>query len=98
MSEEKTQEVSFDQLYPAGHTYTKRYESTNFLCPHCGKPEVWTEAHEGDYYQGPEYLCLNCAGVFFLPSGDGETAPVNTSPTRGPVHHIRELTGWEAPQ
>lgn len=29
-------------------------------CPECGKQSVWSEDDEGDYYDGPQYICCAC--------------------------------------
>jgi hypothetical protein len=38
-------------------------------CPNCSGCNVWVESGEGDYYQGPEYLCIDCDNGFRIPSG-----------------------------
>jgi predicted RNA-binding Zn-ribbon protein involved in translation (DUF1610 family) len=43
-------------------------EITRFYCPNCAQQEVWVEASEGDYYQGPTYYCAACRHEFTMPS------------------------------
>lgn len=89
--------VTFSQQYPLGHSYLHTYAPTDYFCPHCGRRDVWEECSDGDYYQGPDILCLYCGGGFCLPNGDGKPAPDDDSPTMGPLHWIRKLTGYRAP-
>lgn len=42
------------------HHYEREYEKTEYYCPLCGKQDIWEEQGPGDYYQGPDYLCVNC--------------------------------------
>jgi DNA-directed RNA polymerase subunit RPC12/RpoP len=39
-------------------------------CPNCGQSKnVWTRKEEfPDYYEGPEYICTQCATMFTVPS------------------------------
>ena len=30
------------------------------ICPGCGSRETWVQDDEGDYYDGPTYLCVAC--------------------------------------
>lgn len=53
--------------YKAGHTYPETWESTDLFCPKCGGHRVWRDAGAGDYYEGPEHLCLDCKAQFSLP-------------------------------
>lgn len=52
--------------YPAGHTITEEWKLCDLLCPSCGNRYVWVEQGEGDYYQGPEYICVKCGEVFTI--------------------------------
>jgi len=61
--------TEFTVLYEAGHSYQERWEDGEYFCPGCGAREVWEEMGEGDYYQGPEFLCLACGASFWMPSG-----------------------------
>lgn len=55
--------------YDLGHTSESDYQrEPDLYCPNCGKQSVWGEAHEGDYYCGPEYACADCAYVFTMPT------------------------------
>lgn len=38
-------------------------------CPHCGEKSVWVDLGAGDYYQGPQHLCLGCEWEFSLDMG-----------------------------
>ena len=37
-----------------------RWERAGSFCPGCGSRETWRATGEGDYYTGPEYVCLGC--------------------------------------
>ena len=51
------------------HKYKEVWEPDGVpFCPHCGQPDVWVECSEGDYYEGPTFLCLMCGTSFTLPS------------------------------
>lgn len=42
-------------------------DETEFHCPGCGEQKVYVERNEGDYYQGPEYHCIECGFSFTMP-------------------------------
>lgn len=60
---------TFAVKYEAGHSYRETWEATELHCPACGKKDVWTEAGDGDYDVGSQYLCATCQASFFLPVG-----------------------------
>jgi len=41
-------------------------ELSELFCPNCGKQEVYIEAGEGDYYQGPGHYCKSCNAEFTI--------------------------------
>lgn len=46
----------------------EKQDEINF-CPNCGvQGHIWEELGEGDYYQGPEYICSNCGVSFTAPT------------------------------
>lgn len=51
------------------HHYWMEYElDREIYCPACGASgTVWVEVGGGDYYAGPDYVCLNCSSIFSLP-------------------------------
>ena len=55
-------------IYDAGHSYIETFEhDTVLFCPHCGLNGVWIECSEGDYYQGPTFICVECGTSFTMP-------------------------------
>ena len=50
------------------HHYIQEYSKTKYYCVNCGAKDVWVEDGEGDYYVGPDYICLACDHQFNLPS------------------------------
>jgi hypothetical protein len=42
------------------------WEATELFCVNCGKQPVKVEPGSGDYYVGPEYMCLSCEESFCL--------------------------------
>lgn len=47
------------------HYYDEDYVRAEALfCPCCGAKGLWRQAGDGDYYQGPEYICAECAKSF----------------------------------
>lgn len=51
--------------YP-GHHYWQEYLETNIYCPACGSNNVFTEKSEGDYYYGPNNICVSCERIFTI--------------------------------
>lgn len=35
-------------------------------CPSCGETDVWVEVGRGDFYQGPEHICIACDSSFYV--------------------------------
>jgi predicted RNA-binding Zn-ribbon protein involved in translation (DUF1610 family) len=60
-------EVRVKVRYERGHSYTETWEPTEFHCPQCGAASVWVEHAPGDYYEGPNHLCVACGSSFTLP-------------------------------
>lgn len=55
--------------YKLGHSYDFEYQYEKDLhCPNCGKNSVWIEASEGDFYCGPNHVCINCHFTFNIPT------------------------------
>ncbi len=52
--------------YPAGHRRTEKWEPCDLFCPMCGVKKVWLEQSLGDYYCGPEYICIECSHRFTI--------------------------------
>ncbi len=59
------------------------------FCPGCGGEATWVQNSEGDYYNGPTYVCLGCESRGYMwetyGAGDGLCAEVrlaaeNSSP------------------
>lgn len=42
---------------------------TDYYCPKCGTKDVYVEFGDGDYYNGPDFICKSCKAVFCLPAG-----------------------------
>lgn len=51
------------------HHYWENYEKGELYCPNCGEKEVWDDQGSGDYYEGPDHLCIKCGFEFTMPSG-----------------------------
>lgn len=51
------------------HWYDRWYEWTDLYCPNCGVQGLWMEEGEGDYYQGPEFVCTGCGRSCTLSGG-----------------------------
>lgn len=50
------------------HHYFQTYEeSDEIYCPNCGGRRVWVESGEGDYYCGPNHICVKCGCHFSIP-------------------------------
>lgn len=47
------------------HSYTTPWEPTTVTCPRCKSIQVWCESGEGDYYDGPKYMCTECGSWFY---------------------------------
>ena len=47
-----------------GGSYEKKYTKVDTYCPNCGKQSVFEADGEGDYYVGPDCVCLECDSVF----------------------------------
>ncbi len=61
--------LEIEITYPNGAVRSERWELSELFCPNCGKRGcVWSEDDPGDYYVGPDYLCLACSTVFEMPS------------------------------
>ena len=61
--------MKVDYLDNHGHCmYSEELEKTELFCPNCGKKGVWVEKNEGDFYNGPNYVCIECNYVFSLPT------------------------------
>ena len=50
----------FKVKYELGHSYEETWERSESHCPVCGERRVWVECGEGDYYDGPMYMCEAC--------------------------------------
>ena len=50
----------FEVKYELGHSYEETWEKTDSFCPVCGIRNVWVQDSDGDYYQGPEFMCASC--------------------------------------
>jgi hypothetical protein len=61
--EMKTITVSY-----GSHERSETWEPDTVHCPFCGLQEVWVERDEGDYYQGPSFICRSCGTAFTLPT------------------------------
>ena len=35
-------------------------------CPGCGSAETWVKNDDGDYYVGPDYVCLSCGAKGYM--------------------------------
>lgn len=55
------------------HHYVDDYEKTELFCPNCGKQEVWKNQSEGDYYDGPDFICSACGNDFTMHGPDRMT-------------------------
>ena len=60
--------VAVQVKYEAGHSYRESWSATDLHCPRCGAKAVWVEGGPGDYYEGPQHLCVACRTSFALPS------------------------------
>src|SRR5208282_1311777 len=61
--------LEIEITYPNGAVRSERWELSELFCPNCGKRGcVWCEDDPGDYYVGPDYLCMACSTVFEMPS------------------------------
>jgi hypothetical protein len=58
---------TIDVRYQLGHVTTKDFDLTDYFCPQCGNKSVWVEDSEGDYYEGPQFICTHCESSFRLP-------------------------------
>ena len=56
--------VNVTVKYDAGHLSSSKWKQGNLYCINCGNQSVWEEQSEGDYYVGPENLCLVCGATF----------------------------------
>lgn len=54
----------------ATHHYWDEYRIGQLFCPNCGKQSVWEEQGSGDYYCGPDYLCISCDHRFSIQGPD----------------------------
>jgi hypothetical protein len=52
---------------PTNTTETWNEEARH--CPYCGVAPVYVESGDGDYYVGPKYICVACAGAWTLQDG-----------------------------
>lgn len=55
-------------LNPSRHVEECTYEKTDWYCLKCGEKEVWVEAGDGDFYEGPDYVCTSCHTMFHAPT------------------------------
>lgn len=60
--------VHIEIKYEMGHSVSENWESTKLFCPNCGHQKVWVEHSDGDYYLGPQHLCLGCRFGFSMPN------------------------------
>lgn len=44
-------------------------KKTDYFCPACGVKDVYEKDEDGDFYEGPDFLCNTCKAKFTLPSG-----------------------------
>jgi len=61
--------------YPTHH-YWREYLKCDLFCPSCGKKDVWEEQSEGDYYCGPDFICVACGAKFTI-QGPAICSPSN---------------------
>lgn len=65
--------------YPNSHHYLEEYNlDESLFCPGCSKATVYVEQSGGDYYEGPEHICISCDSTFSLPRGPDKTKEPNT--------------------
>lgn len=50
----------------ASHHYFTNFDKADIYCPRCGHKEVWIEDGVGDYYCGPQFLCIACDSVWTM--------------------------------
>jgi hypothetical protein len=72
----------------ATHHYIDEYEKCPLHCPNCGVQSVWEEQSEGDYYAGPEFICITCSHNFTI---QGPT-PSNTVNETKKIEQIKSGT------
>jgi predicted RNA-binding Zn-ribbon protein involved in translation (DUF1610 family) len=49
---------------------------TDNYCPNCGKKSVYVADDEGDFYVGPDYICIECKFLFSMPIGSIADEPM----------------------
>lgn len=64
--------------YPGRHHYMETYvNNIKLYCPNCGHQGLVWESLSGDYYVGPQYICVDCSNAFYLPSGPSKLKDPN---------------------
>ena len=53
----------------SSHTIDEEWEKTEYTCLMCAEREVYKDSGFGDYYQGPQYICISCGHEWCLPNG-----------------------------
>ena len=62
-------EVTTTRTRPDGGTRSKEWEyDRDTHCPSCGEKTVFIECNDGDYYEGPSHICINCSTYFTMPN------------------------------
>jgi len=55
------------QEFGTSHHYFSNYKiDPKIFCPNCGGKPVWVAA-SGDYYEGPDHVCVTCKTIFTMP-------------------------------
>lgn len=53
--------LSIKYCYVPGIPVYSKYWLRNIYCPECGNLGIWEQKGQGDYYHGPDQVCLACA-------------------------------------
>lgn len=56
--------IKVNVKYEAGHNIDYEYSLTELFCPICGNKTVYVDQGYGDYYLGPDHLCITCNSTF----------------------------------
>lgn len=71
-----TRKITLSVLYRAGHSYVETWaHEPDAFCPRCGKPTVWVEQSEGDFYVGATHCCSTCDAFWTMQVTYGDRRP-----------------------
>lgn len=72
--------------YKGSHYYEEEFVKNNMFCPLCGQQSLWRQKGEGDYYNGVDYVCINCGATANLDSVHG---PLDNEADIGVLEQLR---------